>query len=50
MAETPILTVDRIHTYYGQSHILQGVDLSLKERGIAAVLGRDARNRQGSCQ
>ena len=34
MVETPILVVDRIHTYYGQSHILQGVDLSLNERGV----------------
>jgi branched-chain amino acid transport system ATP-binding protein len=34
------LVVD-LHTYYGESHILQGVDLSLKERGIAAVLGRN---------
>ncbi len=41
MAQTPILTVDRIHTYYGQSHILQGVDLSLNERGMVAVLGRN---------
>ncbi len=30
-----------IHTYYGQSHILQGVDLSLNERGMVAVLGRN---------
>ena len=41
MVQTPILTVDRIHTYYGQSHILQGVDLSLNERGMVAVLGRN---------
>jgi branched-chain amino acid transport system ATP-binding protein len=37
----PILTVEHLHTYYGQSHILQGVDLSLNEKGIIAVLGRN---------
>jgi branched-chain amino acid transport system ATP-binding protein len=41
MTERPILIAENVHTYYGQSHILQGVDLSLKERGMAAVLGRN---------
>lgn len=41
MEETPILAVEDIHTYYGQSHILQGVTLSLDEGGIVAVLGRN---------
>jgi branched-chain amino acid transport system ATP-binding protein len=41
MGQTPILTVEQIHTYYGQSHILQGVDLSVDERKIVAVLGRN---------
>jgi branched-chain amino acid transport system ATP-binding protein len=41
MGQMPILTVEQIHTYYGQSHILQGVDLSVDERKIVAVLGRN---------
>jgi branched-chain amino acid transport system ATP-binding protein len=41
MVQTPILTVEHIHTYYGQSHILQGVDLSVDKKGIVAVLGRN---------
>ena len=41
MEKRPILSVEDIHTYYGQSHILQGVTLSLKEGGIVAVLGRN---------
>ena len=41
MAQAPILIAEDLHVYYGQSHILQGVDLSLEERGIAAVLGRN---------
>jgi branched-chain amino acid transport system ATP-binding protein len=36
-----ILKVEEIHTYYGQSHILQGVSLSLDEGAILAVLGRN---------
>jgi branched-chain amino acid transport system ATP-binding protein len=41
MENKPILAVEEIHTYYGQSHILQGVSLSLKEGAILAVLGRN---------
>ncbi len=37
----PILAVEEIHTYYGQSHILQGVTFSLNEAAIVAVLGRN---------
>jgi branched-chain amino acid transport system ATP-binding protein len=41
MENRPILLVEEIHTYYGQSHILQGVTLSLEEGAIVAVLGRN---------
>jgi len=41
MQQTPILAVEEIHTYYGQSHILQGITLSLDEGDIVAVLGRN---------
>lgn len=41
MENRPILSVEEIHTYYGQSHILQGVTLSLEEGAIVAVLGRN---------
>ncbi len=37
----PILAVEEIHTYYGQSHVLQGVTLSLNEGAVIAVLGRN---------
>ncbi len=37
----PILSVEEIHTYYGQSHVLQGVTLSLNEGAVVAVLGRN---------
>ena len=41
MENRPILLVEEIHTYYGQSHILQGVTFSLGEGTIVGVLGRN---------
>src|SRR3990172_4752846 len=36
-----VLQVQDIHTYYGDSHILQGVSLSVEEGKVVAVLGRN---------
>ncbi|HSL99264.1 MAG TPA: ATP-binding cassette domain-containing protein, partial [Candidatus Limnocylindria bacterium] len=36
-----ILEVSRIDTYYGTSHILQDVSLSVEEGEIVALLGRN---------
>jgi branched-chain amino acid transport system ATP-binding protein len=38
---TAALTADGIHTYYGKSHILHGVDLEVAEAKITALLGRN---------
>jgi len=35
-----VLSVDEIHTYYGESHILQGISLEVKD-GIITLLGRN---------
>lgn len=42
-AETrsPILVVDRIDTFYGQSHVLQEVSLSIGEGEVVSLLGRN---------
>jgi branched-chain amino acid transport system ATP-binding protein len=37
----PLLTVSDIHTYYGDSYVLQGVSLALNKGRIAAILGRN---------
>jgi branched-chain amino acid transport system ATP-binding protein len=37
----PVLTVSEIHTYYGDSYVLQGVSLALSKGQIAAILGRN---------
>ena len=36
-----LLTVDGIHTFYGKSHILNGVSFDVREREIVALLGRN---------
>jgi len=37
----PLLTISDIHTYYGDSYVLQGVSLALRKGQIAAILGRN---------
>ena len=36
-----ILEIDNIDTYYGQSHVLQGISLSIEEREVVSLLGRN---------
>ncbi len=36
-----MLRVIDIHTYYGDSYILQGVSLEVREKSISALLGRN---------
>ncbi|HSS84907.1 MAG TPA: ATP-binding cassette domain-containing protein, partial [Reyranella sp.] len=36
-----MLRVEDLHTYYGQGHVLQGVNLEVPAGRIAAVLGRN---------
>jgi branched-chain amino acid transport system ATP-binding protein len=37
----PALAVERLHTYYGKSHILHGVSLEVREGEIVTLLGRN---------
>ena len=36
-----LLELDDVHTYYGESHVLQGVDLAVEEGEIVALIGRN---------
>jgi branched-chain amino acid transport system ATP-binding protein len=36
-----MLKVIDIHTYYGESHVLQGISLDLEDRSIVGILGRN---------
>lgn len=44
----PVLLIRGLHVYYGASHVLQGVDISLG-RGIHAVLGRNGMGKTTLC-
>ena len=37
----PLLSVKDIHTYYGDSYVLQGVSLKVDAGQIVAILGRN---------
>ena len=36
-----LLSVDELHTYYGEAHILQGVSLRLEEGEVVTLIGRN---------
>jgi branched-chain amino acid transport system ATP-binding protein len=36
-----VLKVEDVHTYYGESHILQGISLELERGEVVAVIGRN---------
>src|SRR5947207_7335186 len=38
---TPLLQVEGIHTYYGKSHILNGVSLEVGSGEVVGLLGRN---------
>ena len=45
-----MLQVVDLHTYYGDSHVLQGVNLQVEEGTIAAVLGRNGMGKTTLCR
>jgi branched-chain amino acid transport system ATP-binding protein len=44
------LTVNDLHAYYGQSHILHGVDLNVNDGEIVSLLGRNGVGRSTTCK
>ncbi|MEO0751440.1 MAG: ABC transporter ATP-binding protein [Pseudomonadota bacterium] len=45
-----MLNVSNLHAYYGKSHILQGVDFSIAQGEIVALLGRNGVGRSTFCK
>jgi branched-chain amino acid transport system ATP-binding protein len=45
-----MLEVQDLHAYYGQSHILHGVDLRVEEGEIVSLLGRNGVGRSTTCK
>jgi uncharacterized protein (UPF0261 family)/ABC-type branched-subunit amino acid transport system ATPase component len=48
MVDKPILQINDLHVYYGESHALQGVSLAL-EKGILSVVGRNGMGKSTLC-
>ncbi|UCE62577.1 MAG: ATP-binding cassette domain-containing protein, partial [Nitrospirota bacterium] len=36
-----MLKIDDIHTYYGESYVLQGISLEVGEGSVVGILGRN---------
>ncbi|MEM8728605.1 MAG: ABC transporter ATP-binding protein [Pseudomonadota bacterium] len=45
-----MLDVIDMHAYYGKSHILQGVNMTIREGEIVALLGRNGVGRSTTCK
>ena len=45
-----MLTVTDLHTYYGDSHVLQGVSLVVERGAVTAVLGRNGVGKTTLCR
>jgi branched-chain amino acid transport system ATP-binding protein len=45
-----MLEVRNLHAYYGQSHILHGVDMQVAEGEIVSLLGRNGVGRSTTCK
>jgi branched-chain amino acid transport system ATP-binding protein len=45
-----ILSVSDLHTYYGESHVLQGVSLEVERGQVTAVLGRNGVGKTTLCR
>jgi branched-chain amino acid transport system ATP-binding protein len=45
-----MLRVTDVHTYYGDSHVLQGVSLDVEKGTVAAVLGRNGVGKTTLCR
>ena len=45
-----ILEVSNLHAYYGQSHILHGVDMNVNDGEIVSLLGRNGVGRSTACK
>ena len=42
---TPALRIENLHAWYGESHVLHGVDLTVGAGEVVALLGRNGAGR-----
>ena len=38
---TPLVSAEGLHTYYGPSHVLHGVDFEIRRGETVALMGRN---------
>ena len=50
MHSSALLRVENVHTYYGDSHVLQGVTLDAAQGTVTAVLGRNGVGKTTLCR
>jgi len=41
LGDIELLNITNLHTYYGEGHILKGVDFQIKEKELVTLLGRN---------
>jgi branched-chain amino acid transport system ATP-binding protein len=41
MNDHPLLELDSVHAYYGQSHVLQGVSMKVRAGSVVSLMGRN---------
>ena len=44
-ASAPLLAIEGLHAFYGESHILHGVDFHVRRGEVVTVLGRNGAGR-----
>ena len=50
MPTSALLQVEGLHTYYGDSHVLQGITLDVQQGSVTAVLGRNGVGKTTLCR
>jgi branched-chain amino acid transport system ATP-binding protein len=45
-----MLTIDEVHTYYGDSHVLQGVSMRIEKGSVTTLLGRNGVGKTTLCR
>ncbi|HYF16811.1 MAG TPA: ATP-binding cassette domain-containing protein, partial [Ramlibacter sp.] len=45
MSATELLRIENLHAWYGESHVLHGVDMTVSEGEVVSLLGRNGAGR-----